>query len=386
MSIEEQPPSSWKNSRTWVVFTAIAGLLLVLFLIGTVPRLMRNAELVAAAEQEKNAVLRVNVTKPFRAKAEAELELPGSTQALQQTAIYARVNGYVQRYFVDIGSTVRAGQRLAQLETPELDQELLQSRASLEVARSNYERLKSVTMPGAVSEQDLVEKQGAFRAASANASRLETLASFKQVTAPFSGIITARNIDMGTLVSAGSTGKALFELAKTDTLRVFINVPQSYASLISPDVEAKVFIPELPNKSFDSKVVRTAGALDESTRTLLTEIHVPNKEKAILSGLYVQVKLGIKRTEPPLMVPDKVLKFGPKGIEVAIVKKDSTIHFQAIQIGRDYGSQVEVSSGLQGGELLVLNPTDDVFEGRRVTAVEVVPKKKAQTEKGQKGK
>ncbi|NTW48192.1 MAG: efflux RND transporter periplasmic adaptor subunit [Chlorobiales bacterium] len=386
MSIEEQQFSPKKKRRAWVVFAAIAGLLLVLFLIGTVPRLMRRAELVAASEQEKSAVLTVRVTKPFRSSTESEIELPGSTQALQQAAIYARVNGYVQRSFVDIGATVRSGQRLAQLETPELDQELLQARATLEVARSNYERLKSVTMPGAVSEQDLVEKQGAFHAARANTSRLETFASFKQVTAPFSGIITARSIDVGTLVSGGISGKALFQLEKIDTLRVFINVPQSYAALIKPGAKAQVFIPETPNKPFEGVVVRTAGALDESTRTLLTEIHVPNKDHAFLSGMYVQVKLGIKRVEPSLMVPDKVLKFGTKGIQVATVKQDGIVHFQTVQIGRDYGSEVEISSGLQGNELLVLNLTDDIYEGRAVKTVEVLLKKKGEPEKGQKGK
>ncbi|NTV46353.1 MAG: efflux RND transporter periplasmic adaptor subunit, partial [Chlorobiales bacterium] len=381
MSVEEKLTSA-KKKRPWVILVAIAGLLIVLFLIGTVPRLMRHNELVAASDQEKNSVLKVNVAKPSRSGAESELELPGSTQPIRQAAIFARTNGYVQKFFVDIGATVKSGQKLAQLETPELDQDLQQARANFEVAKSNYDRLKSVTMPGAVSEQDLVEKQGTFHAAQANTSRLQTLASFKQVTAPFSGVITARNIDVGALVSAGSTGKPLFQLDDIDTLRAFINVPQSYAPYIKTGMTSKIFVQEFPNKIFEGKVARTAGALDETTRTLLTEIHVANKDRTLLSGMYVQIKLGVKRTVPTLMIPDKALKIGAKGSQVAVVKQDGTVHFQNVQIGRDFGSELEIMSGLQGNEQLVLNVTDDIYEGRPVKAIEAPAKKKEGPEKG----
>ncbi|MBC8042070.1 MAG: efflux RND transporter periplasmic adaptor subunit [Rhizobacter sp.] len=371
---ETKSPAAPQPPRLWLYAGIAVGVLVLLLVIGTVPRLIRNSELAQAAETEKSGIVSVNVSKPRRAPATTDLLLPAGTEAIQQTPIYARTNGFVKQWFTDIGSTVKRGQLMAILETPELDQELIQSRANLSLAKANLERLKSVSLPGAISQQDRDEKQASFDATAASVGRLGALASFKRITAPFAGVVTLRTIDVGTLISSGDA-KELFRLEQTDTLRLMVNVPQTYAPSVKTGTTATVLLPEFPNRTFEGVIVRTAGALDPATRTLLTEIHLPNATREVMSGMYAQVKLRIVQATPLLIVAAKTLKIGEGGAEVAIVMVDGKVHYQKVQLGRDFGTEVEIISGLTGAEMLVENPTDDVYEGRTVKPLEtkVIP-------------
>lgn len=363
----KSPSSSGGVRRVlWIA----AAVLVSLLAIGIVPKLTRHQELIEAAEAVKSGAVRVLVERPHRGAAQAQVSLPATSEPLQQTAIYARTNGYVHRWLADIGASVKRGQTLAILETPELDQELAQVRINLDLARINLDRLKGVSLPGAVSQQERDEKQSVFNATQANVRRLEALASFKRVTAPFSGTITERGVDVGSLVIAGASGSPLFRIAQHDTLRILVGVPQSVAPFIKTGGAAQIAVQEFPSRVFEGRIVRTAGALDEVTRTLLTEIHLPNREHTLMSGIYVQVKLDVSQPTPPLLISSKSLKFGAKGVEVAVVADDNTVHYQTVQLGRDYGNEVEVTSGLVGTERLVLNPTDDVIEGNTVKPME----------------
>jgi RND family efflux transporter MFP subunit len=391
-SFKSNVQPSVQNIRRGVSGRAVLGTLLVLatlFLLGMVPRWRANATLKSAARDQRPTV---NVVSTQRPDGDANLVLPGSTQAIQETAIYARTNGYVRQWLVDIGAKVEAGQLLAEIETPEIDQELNQARAAAqqaaansELARATLTRWQELVAQKVVSAQEFDEKKSALdareadrNAAQANVQRLEKLQAFQKVTAPFAGIVTARNIDNGALVTAGSTGQdaPLFRIAQTDTLRIYVTVPQVNARSISPGQNAAVTFSEIPEKTFNAKVVRTAGALDPASRTLLTELQVGNSNGELFPGMYAEIKFALPPDKRTLLVPGNALMVESDGPKVLIVDAKQILHTRAVKLGRDLGDKVEVLSGLDPAELLVANPSGSLRDGIEVK-VQAQPSKKS---------
>jgi RND family efflux transporter MFP subunit len=357
------------------------GVLTMLFLLGMVPRWRANASLLDAARDQRPTVSVVSSQRPDGA---ANLVLPGSTQAIQETAIYARTNGYVRKWYTDIGAKIEAGDLLAEIETPEIDQELNQARAAAqqavansELARATLTRWQELVAKKVVSAQEFDEKKSALdarqadlTAAQANVARLEKLQGFQKVVAPFAGIVTARNIDNGALVSAGNGGQtsALFHVAQTDTLRIYVTVPQTNARSVASGQSATVSFREIPEKTFDAKVVRTAGALDPASRTLLTELQVANSDGQLFPGMYAEVKFAFPQDARTLLVPGNAVTVQSDGPKVLIVDAKQTIRARSVKLGRDLGDKVEILSGLNPAEPLVANPSGSLREGEEVKA------------------
>jgi RND family efflux transporter MFP subunit len=374
--------SSAKSIRRGLSGRAVLGTLVVLaalFFVGMFPRWRANAALTNAARDQRPTVSIVTTQRPDGA---ANLVLPGSTQAIQETAIYARTNGYVRQWFVDIGAKVEAGQLLAEIETPEIDQELNQARAAaqqaaanLELARATLKRWDYLLQKKVVSAQEFDEKkagsdarQADVTAAQANVKRLEETQGFQKIVAPFSGIVTARTVDNGMLVSAGSAGQSqpLFRVAQIDTLRIYVTVPQTYASSIKPDQNATVSFREISDKAFSAKVVRTAGALDPAARTLLTELQVANTDRKLFPGMYAEIQFAFPQDGRTLLVPGNTIIVQSDGPKVLTVDAKQTIRTRPVNLGRDLGDKVEILSGLDPSEPLVANPSDSLLEGVEV--------------------
>lgn len=334
-----------------------------------------------------------------RGKPKAELVLPASIQALRDTTIYARTNGYLKRWLVDIGDKVNGGQLLAEIETPELDQELHEAQAKqgqikvhLELARVTAERYKSLSQMEAVSPQEIDEKVGAYEARKADLAavqaqikRLQEMRAFQRVVAPFSGTVTARNIEVGSLITAGSSSPSgwLFKLQHTDTLRIFVNVPQNYLSFVKQGMEGELLVREAGEKGFASKVTRHAGALDPATRTVLVELQVPNKDGHLLPGMYGQVKFQIVNSQPNIVIPGTALLVNGEGIRVAAIDANDVVRLKEIHLGRDFGKEVEVVSGLAEKERVINNPRDTLQDGTKVRPV--LMEKKADRKDEKKG-
>jgi RND family efflux transporter MFP subunit len=394
---EFRPPS---RARLGLVMLGVGVVLVGLLTVGAVPRLQRQAQSAAALSVPPTSAPSVSVVSPRLAPAATDVVLPGSIQAIEETPIYARANGYLRRRFVDIGDRVHAGQLLAEIETPELDQQLMQARASLQQTRANLEQTRT-TMELAritavrwdelerrelVAHQEADQQRSAFavsranvnaaqatvNAQEANVRQLEALQSFRSVAAPFDGIITARNVEVGALITAGSstTTPPLLRIARIDTLRIYANVPQSFVPSIRPGQTAQVLVQEFPQQSFTGQVVRTANALDPTSRTLLTEVQLSNRDATLLPGMYAQVKFVVTRDNPPWLIPANTLVIRPDGPQVAIVGGDRKVHYQKVVVGRDYGTEIEVSSGLTGAEALITN-ADDIAEATPVQVVGV---------------
>lgn len=357
---------------------AAALVFLVLLVVGIVPRALRSRALRAEVSAPERGIPIVATVVARRAAITSDLTLPGTVQALHETSIYARGNGFVRRWTTDLGGRVRAGQLLAEIETPELDQELSQARANLAqvqasvgLTRATLGRWNDLVKDSAATQQELDEKQAAFTAASANeravkasVQRLVELQRFGQVIAPFAGIITARQVDVGTLVSAGggSGSRALFTLAQADTVRVFVNVPSIYAASIAPGRAAEVVVQELPGGGVRGVVARTASSIDPATRTLLTEVDIANAKHVLIPGMYAQVRFSVDRPRPPLIITANALVMRSSGPQVAVVRS-GRVHLQTVELGRDYGKEVEVVSGIDEGAELIVNPSDDIVEG-----------------------
>ncbi len=335
----------------------------------------------AALSQETRemAVTTVAITRPSKGTASEDVSLPGTVQAYTDAAIFARTSGYLKKRYADIGSRVKAEQVLAEIDTPELDQQLMQARADLATARANEKLAKTTAdryvdlmKTDSVARQDMDNatgnyeaKQAATASADANVKRLEELSKFKTIYAPFSGVITARNTDIGALIGAGGGAKELFHIAAMDRLRIFVNVPQIYARAASPETPADISVQELPGQKFTGKVARTAQSIDPSSRTLLVEIDLENAKDAILPGSFAQVHLKLPTSATTFRLPVNTLIFRSEGLRVATVK-DGTVSLMPITLGRDFGSTVEVVSGLTGAESIVVNPPDSLAEGQRV--------------------
>jgi RND family efflux transporter MFP subunit len=385
MKMENEEELSPKKSRLFVSLVAIAILLVV---VGAFTLLQRHSQYQALAkETETLAIPTVSVIHPIAEPPQEDLVLPSTLQAYVESPIYARTNGYLKKWYYDIGSRVPKGALLAELDAPELDQQLSQARADLTTAQAN-ESLSQVTATryqdliktDGVSKQEVDNAVGNFAArrasvqsAEANVRRLQELESFKRIYAPFSGVITRRNIDIGNLINSGNGGTAqeLFHLAQTDPIRVYVNVPEVYASAVHAGLGAYLELQQYPGQKFEGKIVRSADSIDRSTRTLLTEVDVPNKAGQLLPGGYAQVHLQMKVTGARLQVPVNALLFRSEGLRVVVVDANHRTHLQPLMIGRDYGTSLEVIQGLQASDWIVLNPPDSLDEGVQVDVKQI---------------
>jgi RND family efflux transporter MFP subunit len=347
---------------------------------GVVPRLRAKAEV--RTETDNLAVPAVNVIHPKRGSPQQEIVLPGNIQAFIDAPIYARTNGYLQSWYFDIGARVRKGQLLAIIDTPEVDQQLQQARADLNTAQANL-RLSEITNnrydglknTDSVAQQDVDNAHGDYAAKKAtvdsaayNVKRLEDLQSFTKVYSPFDGVITARNTDIGQLINSGSASpaKELFHVAATRTLRVFINVPQQYSVAAKPGLSADLTLAQFPGRKFQGKLVRTANAIDLASRTLLVEVDVDNTTGELLPGAFTEVHLKIPADIPTFILPVNTLVFRAQGLQVAAVENNNTAKLLPITLGRDFGAEVEVVSGLSGQESIIASPPDSIIDGEQV--------------------
>ena len=405
------PAMLWRPSNltiTAIVLTAVV-LLVAAFLAGYIPLEKRQVLIRAEEKQQEQALPRVEVIRVGRSTRTSELELPGSVQAITEAPLLARATGYIKSRQADLGDRVRAGQLLAEIDAPELDQQVRQARAALgqthaaldqaqanlaqgksdmEFARVSAERWSNLSKRGVVSRQENDQYQTQYQskvasvealekaiavqrsnvaAAEADLARLQEIDSYRAVKAPFDGVITLRNVDVGALVNAGST--LLYRIAQTSTLRTYVNVPQSNASAVRPGQAAHLRVSNLPGREFLGTVARTANSLDPSSRTMLVEVQVPNRDGALLPGMYAQVDLSSARANPPLVVPSDALIVRAEGTSVAVVRQDHTVHLQKVELGRDYGDRLEILAGLRDGEAIIVTPGDRAREGLQVDPV-----------------
>src|SRR5215472_5862550 len=381
---EQQAPNEPpRNSSSRKAGLLVGIVILALLIAGAITIVSKFSEKNAlAAETERLAIPSVAVTHPTQEQSHEELVLPATVQAYKESPIYARTNGYLLHWYKDIGSHLNKGDLLAAIDTPEVDQELLQARATrhqiqaqLGLAKSSAERWQNLRKSDSVSQQEVDQQESGYQqaqanlaASDANVRRLEQMESFKHVYAPFSGVLTKRNIDVGALINAGNTGsdKELFDVAQVDPLRVYVNVPQTYSAAIYIGMKAFLEQREYPGQRFEGKVVRTSQVIDPTTRTLLSEIDVPNPGGKILPGAYAQVHFAAKIDAPRLTVPINTLLFRPEGPRAAVVDSDNKVHLRPVTIGRDYGSSVEVVGGLEPSDQVIVNPADSLEDGQQV--------------------
>jgi RND family efflux transporter MFP subunit len=415
------PSKLWRPSPVtlWALGLFVLVLLVIAFFAGYIPLLHRNMLVTAEALHRERALPRVTVVTVGQSSRNSSLELPGNIQAITEAPVLARADGYIKRRLVDIGDRVQTGQTLAVIEAPELDEQvrqaeaavrqaeagvdqakanLRQGQADLEFARVTANRWAHLVTDGSVSvqendqyqaqykvkmavvqslEQALKGQEGAVAAAQANVARLENMQGYRTVVAPFDGVITLRNVDSGALVNNGST--LLFRIAQTNTLRIYLNVPQANAGSVHRGDTASLTVSNLPGRTSHGSVVRMADSLDPSSRTLLVEVHVPNPDGLLLPGMYAQVKLNSSRNNPPLLIPSDALIVSDAGTQVAVVEPSHRVHLQFIVAGRDYGDHLEVMSGLNDGDTIIANPSDVLHEGAMVEPVESDSKPAATT-------
>src|SRR3984957_3338174 len=375
------PPPVPVVKRAKFIVAIIVGALMVGGVIIFVVRGFQASAL--AASTEVHAKQYVTTVTPQAGGDGLPLTLPGTLQGINEATVYARSNGYILRWTKDIGSSVKKGELLAEITAPEIDQELSQAIAAQQqaassesLAKSTAERWQSLREKDAVTQQDLDERQSTYlqaqanlASAQANTSRLRNLQGFNKVVAPFDGVVTSRNIDVGDLVDAGNggVGKALFTIAQIDPLRLYIYVPQVYAPQVKVGDLVTVTLPEHEGEEYKGSIARTARAIDTGTRTMQVEIRVPNPKDALIAGAYVQVNLPIKQDGTALLVPTNVLLFRPDGPRVATVDAAGRVRLSAVKLGTDFGSTVAVLSGLKPDDRVVLNPADSLTDGDVVT-------------------
>ncbi|MDC3959859.1 efflux RND transporter periplasmic adaptor subunit [Polyangium jinanense] len=392
-------------SRTQVV-AACTALVLVLggvFAVTYLPRRSARAALEAGVKAAETTAPRVEVLTPKVTSSDRSLVLPGSIRPLEETVVYPRVSGYVRKWNVDIGDKVTEGQVLAEIDTPELDRELMQANAELtqakaalvraeasrDLSKSNLARYEKLVPAGVASQEDLEQRQGQARvdaasvtvaqasitAASANIQRTRDLKAFAKIVAPFAGTIVSRSVERGALVSAGN-GTPLFRIAATDPVRVFVGVPQDIAPGVKVDAKAKVTVREFAGQNFEGTVARTSGALDAATRTMNTEVRVPNPDNKLLSGMYAEVSLTLPLPHRVLEVPATALYNDAKGLRVAVVDAENKIRFAPITVERDTGATILISTGLDGSERVVKLANVQLVEGTKVEILLPTPPQK----------
>jgi multidrug efflux pump subunit AcrA (membrane-fusion protein) len=419
--LEEQKRPKGPSAFTAVVVVLLLALLAGAgYFFGYLPKVTREAALAAESETQSGAQPVVNVSVVARSEGGASLVLPGNIQAVTEAPVLARASGYIKKRYVDIGDRVKEGQVLADIEAPEMQQEIQQaqaaltqskatidqanaamqqSQASLQQGQTNenlahvtYDRFKKLADRGVISKQDIDTYQAQWTsqqanvqalekavvaahsnaaaaeansaASQANLARLTELDNYLTVRAPFAGIITVRNVDTGALVNSGST--LLFRIAQPDRLRIYLSLPQGEADAVRAGQKATLTIPDLPGRKFVGSVARTANSLDPQTRTLLTEVQLSNPTGELLPGMYAQVDLAVPRKNPPLVIASDTLVVRSNGPQVAVVGADETVHYQPVQLGRDFGDKLEVLGGLEAGQRLVVNPSDAIREGIKV--------------------
>jgi RND family efflux transporter MFP subunit len=402
----------WRPSGATVsaLLFGLVILLVIGFLAGYVPLQRREATLRAEAEAQQKGVSRVVVMRVSRGAAQDVLRLPGTMQALTEAPILARADGYLKRRLADIGDRVTAGQELAEIDAPELDQQihqaeaaidqaqasveqaqasLVQGKANRELARITAERMKSLVEKGISPQQDgdqaqaqlaaqdanvqalekaILAQRSNLAAVRANLGRLQDVQGYRIVKAPFDGVVTLRNVDVGALVSTGTT--LLYRIAQIGTLRTFVNVPQISVNAVRVGQPATLTVSQLPGRSFRGTVARTANALDPASRTMLVEVDVPNADGALFPGVYADVDLSGSRPDPPLVIPAAAILFRNDGAQLAVVGPDQVVHLQKIVVGRDYGDRVEVLQGVSEGATILAVPGDAAREGAKVLPVE----------------
>ncbi len=404
-------PKPRTGRRGLLVFFALIGVLVAAAVVGGIlPRLTRQKALLAAAETQTEQRPIVEVATARQAPARSTLDLPGDMQAVVDSPVFARVDGYLRTRLVDYGDRVKTGQLLAEIDTPELDQQIRQARAAvsqsqsalnevradldlskanLNLARLTVERWRRLAKGGVVARQEADQKEADFtvteaqvakaqasiattqetvHANEANVHRLDDMKAFARITAPFDGVITARNVDIGTLINSGNGGAAreLFHIAQIQVLRIFVNVPQTNVASMHPGETAELRVQELPGQVFSARVTRIANALDATSRAMLTVLEVPNPKGVLMPGMYAQVRFSTGRAEAAVLVPGDVLILGRQGPRVAVVGPDHRIHLRQIRIGQDLGSEIEVVAGLAAGQVVVANPSDAVRENALV--------------------
>lgn len=433
---KDRPPRSEHahSTRYWVVFVLLllAAALIVVF-AGWLPRHKREQQINQQAQEQKSALPRVQVVKIDRAPSESELSVPGTTQAYTEASIYARASGYVVKRLADIGDHVHAGQLLAIIDSPELDQQVAQARSNLRQSESNlnqlqaqlrlasltWDRYKVLVARGVFSRQEGDTQEANYRVSEANVraaentvqgnrdnlQRLIVLQGYERVAAPFDGVVTARNIDLGTLITAqgsgaassseglpgstqagaqannagtsgnvssstapstgGSQGGALFTISDTNRFRVLVSVPEAYSSVVRVGQRAKLSFQEVPNEVFQGQVSRTSSSIDQNTRTLLVEVQVRNHNGVLMPGMYAQVNLIEAKDVPPIVIPGEAIVVRNGQTIVALVEND-VVHFRPVRLGRDYGNETEITDGLKPGDLVAVDISDAVSEGAKI--------------------
>jgi RND family efflux transporter MFP subunit len=373
----EQPSNPKKG---WLIAILAFVVVAIVVIAGIVPRVRARSTL--RKETNQLAVPAVIVAQPKKSAPGQEVILPANIQAFRDAPIYARTNGYLKRWYVDIGARVKSGQLLAEIDSPEVDQQLHQARADLGTAEANMHlseitasRYQGLLKSDSVSQQDADNATGDFAAkkaivqsAQANLRRLEELTSFEKIYAPFDGVITARNTDIGQLINSGSstgTKSELFHIAAPGRLRVYVNVPEIYSRAAKPGLKADLTLDEFPGRRFEGTLVRTADSIDLSSRTLLVEIEVNNPTGELLTGAYAAVHLKLPGSVSTFTIPVNTLLFRSEGLRVAVVK-DNKAELVPLTLGRDFGSEVEVLVGLNGNENLIVNPPDSIVSGQQV--------------------
>jgi membrane fusion protein, multidrug efflux system len=391
------------SRRALVTSGIVAAILIILLLVGILPRRAGRHQLMARAHQQTlaDSVPLVSVVRVHRAPAGADLTLPATLQANHEAAVYARSSGYISRWYADIGRRVRGGQLLAEIAAPDLDQQLAQARqnaanarATLQLAAADLQRWKALYRDSSVTKQELDQRQSSYdagvatvAAADAEVRRIEALVGYERVTAPFEGVVTERNVEEGVFVTSAGTvstqqpagvggntlvgavaGTELFRVARTDTIRVYLGVPQAYAPAVRVGLPAALAAQELPERTFPGRISRTANSVDAASRTLLTEVDVVNSDGALIPGMYAQVHFRFDRPSPPILMPAPALIFRTGSAQAAQVGSDSIAHFRDLTIGRDYGTVMEVLSGLGDGDYVVAQPSDDLRDGQHIHA------------------
>ncbi|MBI5248843.1 MAG: efflux RND transporter periplasmic adaptor subunit [Desulfomonile tiedjei] len=394
MRLQQPPGPKVVTSKSSVNFKMISGTIIVLIVVGVaaglVPRLRQKNEL--AAEMRQLSIPRVTVVSPKPGQSSSHLPLPAEIKPWIETPIYARSNGYLRRRLVDIGDHVEAGQLLLEIDTPELDQELeraralqAQAEAALDLSKVTSSRWAGLSKTRVVSDQENEEKQAdlklkgaAAESARAEVRRLENLKSFSRVTAPFAGAITIRNIDEGDLIVAAGS-KELLHLAQTQRLRVFVRVPQVIARSIAPGQMADVSIAECPGRVFSAEVVRTAGAIEADSRTLLVELNMNNPKDEILAGSYAQVRFSEAKLEPLPTLPANTILFRPEGPQVCVVREGGKVELCTVKLGRDFGQMIEIVTGVDSKDRVIINPSESLVSGTIVSVSEMTKKENSKS-------